>query len=206
MGWNADAEKWNFRLRFLKQFSVFKFENAAVFELCMPVHGPPWTPHIGVLYRPSTRTVQEVHWWRLWSFVDVWVCSPRFHPFCLKLASFNQIHLQDLSCFSWILGPPVNIYGQFTTSVFYKPTDAHSYLHFHSSHHHKTKASIPYAQSALMKTFSCNVAGCLSFSRTRGYPTSVIENYDEITKQQYIYSHHARDINILHTFANCSTV
>ena len=160
---------------------------------------PYWSP-LQAQYQNCTR-------WRLWSFVDVWVCSPRFHPFCLKLASFNQIHLQDLSCFIWILAPPVNIkYGQFTTSVFYKPTDAHSYLHFHSSHHHKTKASIPYAQSALTKTFSCNLAGCLCFSHARGYPTSVIENYDEITKQQYIYSQHARDINILHTFANCSTV
>ena len=72
----------------------------------MPIHGPPWTPHIGVFYRPSTRTVQEVYWWPLWSFINVWVCSPRFHPLCPKLPSFNQIHLQDLSCFSWILGHP----------------------------------------------------------------------------------------------------
>ena len=36
----------------------------------------------------------------------MWVCSPRFHPLCPKLPSFNQIHLQDLSCFSWILGHP----------------------------------------------------------------------------------------------------
>ena len=37
-------------------------------------------------------------------------------------------------------------YGQFATSVFYKPTDAHSYLHFVSFHHPNTKASIPYSQ------------------------------------------------------------
>ena len=43
----------------------------------------------------------------------------------------------------------VNIkHGQFTTSIFYKPTDAHSDLYFHSSHHpiSNTKASISYSQ------------------------------------------------------------
>ena len=143
----------------------------------MPIHGPPWTPHIGVFYRPNTRTVQEVHWWQLWSFIDVWVCSPRFHPFCPKLPPFNQIHLQHLSCFSWILGHLINIkYGQFTTSVLYKAADAHSYLYFHSSHHPNTKASIPYSQLLRLwrlcqkKTFSCNLAGCLSFSQPMVIP------------------------------------
>ena len=36
--------------------------------------------------------------------------------------------------------------SKFNTSVFYKPTDAHSYLHFHSFHHLNTKASISYSQ------------------------------------------------------------
>ena len=34
----------------------------------------------------------------------------------------------------------------FATSVFYKPTDAHSYLYFDSSHDPNTKASTPYSQ------------------------------------------------------------
>ena len=41
----------------------------------------------------------------------------------------------------------VNIkHGQFTTSVFYKLTDAYSYLYFHPSHYPITKVSIPYPQ------------------------------------------------------------
>ena len=37
-------------------------------------------------------------------------------------------------------------HGQFATSVFYKRTDAHSYLYFDSSRHPNTKASIPCSQ------------------------------------------------------------
>ena len=36
-------------------------------------------------------------------------------------------------------------HGRFTTSVFCKPSDAHSYLYFHISHHPNTKASIPFS-------------------------------------------------------------
>ena len=36
--------------------------------------------------------------------------------------------------------------GLFSTSVLYKPTSAHSYLDYHSSHPPNTKSSIPYSQ------------------------------------------------------------
>ena len=55
--------------------------------------------------------------------------------------------------------------SKFNTSVFYKPTDAHSYLHFHSSHQiaqkqaFHTLSSSDYEEFALTtKIFSCNVA------------------------------------------------
>ena len=45
------------------------------------------------------------------------------------------------------LDSPVAIkHGQFATSVFYKPSDAHPYLYLDFSHHPNTKASIPYSQ------------------------------------------------------------
>ena len=37
-------------------------------------------------------------------------------------------------------------HGKFNTSVFYKLTNTHSYLHFYSFHYLNTKVSIPYSQ------------------------------------------------------------
>ena len=123
-----------------------------------------------------------------------------FHPSIKFTYKISPVSVGFLDLLSTFMASSLHL---FSTNLLMPTPTCMSLSHHPNSN---TKASIPYAQSALMKTFSCNVAGCLSFSRTRGYPTSVIENYDEITKQQYIYSHHARDINILHTFANCSTV
>ena len=156
-----------------------------------PIHGPPWTPHIGILYRPSTRTVQEARWWRLWSFVDVWVCSldfihfvQNFHPSIKFTYKISPVSVE----FWYIL---VNIKcGQFTISVFYKPTDAHSCPYFHSSHHPNTKASIPYSQFLRLwrlcsdkEDFLLQVSRMSEFFSAQGYPTSVTENALRCAKQ-----------------------
>ena len=72
-------------------------------------------------------------------------CVQNFHPsikFAYKISPVSVEFLDIL----------VNIkHGQFT-SVFYKPTDAHSCLYFHSSHHPNTKASIPHSVPPPVKT------------------------------------------------------
>ena len=87
----------------------------------------------------------------------------------------------------------VNIkHGQFTTSIFYKPTDAPSYLYFHSSHHpiSNTKASIPYSQFLHLRRLCSDKEDFLlqrnrmsDFFTACGYPTSVIENALRRAKQ-----------------------
>ena len=65
--------------------------------------------------------------------------------------------------------------SKFNTSVFYKPTDAHSYLHFHSFHHLNTKASIPYPQFLRLRRLRSDdgdfLLQCCKFFSALGYPT-----------------------------------
>ena len=82
-----------------------------------------------------------------------------FHPSVKFTYNISPVSVEFLDI-------KVNIkHGKFNTSVFYKPTDAHSYLHFHSSHQiaqkqaFHTLSSSDYEEFALTtKIFSCNVA------------------------------------------------
>ena len=72
--------------------------------------------------------------------------------------------------------------SRLTTSVFYKPTDSHSYLLFSSSHPNHTKRSIPFSQFLRLRricsededfqTKSCEMR---NFFVQRGYPTSLLD-------------------------------
>jgi hypothetical protein len=64
--------------------------------------------------------------------------------------------------------------------VHYKPTDAHAYLHFPSSHPPSTKCSIPFSQLLRLRRicsseadFASQARNMLSFFRNRGYPDEV---------------------------------
>jgi hypothetical protein len=78
----------------------------------------------------------------------------------------------------------VSINGnKLVTSVFYKPTDSHSYLLFSSSHPNHTKRSIPSSQFLRLRRICSEdeefQAKCLELSHVfvqRGYPTSLLDS------------------------------
>ena len=75
-----------------------------------------------------------------------------FHPSVKFTYNFSPVSVEFLDI-------QVNIKdSKFNTTVFYKPTDAHSYLNFLSSYHLNTKASIPFSQFLRLRGLSCNVA------------------------------------------------
>ena len=68
-----------------------------------------------------------------------------------------------------------------TTSIYYKPTDAHSYLRYDSSHPPSTKKAIPYSQLLRLRRICPNntdyhhrIDACLDFFRARGYPDTIL--------------------------------
>ena len=68
------------------------------------------------------------------------------------------------------------------TSVHYKPTDSHSYLHYESSHPKKCKDAIPYSQFLRLRRICSDVADfdkrsqeMKGFFHQRGYPASVTD-------------------------------
>ena len=89
----------------------------------------------------------------------------RYIDDCLIISSLSQPELLDLVSFANTLHPTITLThelssvevsfldiriklfdGVLSTSVFYKPTDSHSYLHYSSCHSPSTKNSIPYSQ------------------------------------------------------------
>ena len=77
----------------------------------------------------------------------------------------------------------VSINGnKLSTSVFYKPTDSHSYLLFSSSHPNHTKRSIPFSQFLRLRRifnedegFQAKSLELRHFFAQRGYPTSLLD-------------------------------
>ena len=72
--------------------------------------------------------------------------------------------------------------SRLTTSVFYKPTDSHSYLLFSSSHPNHTKRSIPFSQFLRLRRicsededFQTKSLEMRNFFVQRGYPTSLLD-------------------------------
>ena len=102
------------------------------------------------------------------------------------LFAIGLVISNSISTHHWDIGFKilVNIkHGQFTTSIFYKLTNAHSYLYVHPSHHPITKASIPYSQYLCLRRlcseeedFLLQCSRMSEFFSAHGYPTSVIEN------------------------------
>ena len=73
-----------------------------------------------------------------------------------------------------------------STSVYYKPTDAHSYLLQSSSHPNHVKNSIPFSQFLRLRRlcsdeldFSNKSEVMLQFLKNRGYPDSVVKTAQE---------------------------
>jgi hypothetical protein len=73
--------------------------------------------------------------------------------------------------------------GVFTTSIYRKPTDNPSYLHFSSEHPRHMKVSIPYSQSLRCRRICSDTAEAereiellLNRFRFRGYPTALLND------------------------------
>ena len=69
------------------------------------------------------------------------------------------------------------------TTIYYKPTDSHSYLRYDSFHPEKCLNSIPYSQFLRLRRicskdedFLSEVEKMSSYFKKRGYPTHVLEN------------------------------
>lgn len=69
-----------------------------------------------------------------------------------------------------------------STSVHYKPTSTHAFLHFESSHHPKTKESIPFSQLLRLRRlcsdeddFRSKCEEMIVFFKDRGYPNHVLD-------------------------------
>ena len=74
------------------------------------------------------------------------------------------------------------VHGKLMTSLFFKPTDQHQYLHYWSSHPEHTKQSIIYSQTlrlkrlcSLEKDFKEKLSEMKSWFLKRGYPELIIE-------------------------------
>ena len=79
--------------------------------------------------------------------------------------------------------------GRISTSIFYKPTDAHSYLDYNSSHSLSTRNSIPFSQFLRLRRlcmddedFASQCSLMVEFFRRRNYPASVLQHSLERAK------------------------
>ena len=107
------------------------------------------------------------------AFIDY---ADHLHPalhFTSKISS-DTVTFLDIS---------VRINGNcLTTSVHYKPTDSHSYLHYQSSHPKKCKDAIPYSQFLRLRricsedtVFQHRSKEMKEFFNRRGYPAPVTD-------------------------------
>lgn len=97
-----------------------------------------------------------------------------FHP-SIQLTHTVGKQVEFLDCSLTLLGNSIN------TSIHYKPTDAHTYLNFESSHPPKCKQSIPYSQLLRLRKICSDDADyglksqeMSSFFLARGYPQNVV--------------------------------
>ena len=99
-----------------------------------------------------------------------------FHPALKFTWEISEISVLFLDILISING------SRLTTSVFYKPTDSHSYLLFSSSHPNHTKRSIPFSQFLRLRRicsededFQTKSLEMRNFFVQRGYPTSLLD-------------------------------
>ena len=94
-----------------------------------------------------------------------------FHPALQFTWEISETSLSFLDILVSING------NRLTTSVFYKPTDSHSYL-LYSSHLNHTKQSIPFSHFLRLRrlcSFQSKSLEIREFFVQRGYPTSLLD-------------------------------
>ena len=99
-----------------------------------------------------------------------------FHPAVQFTWGISETSVSFLDILVFING------NRFTTSVFYKPADSHSYLLYSSSHPNHTKQSIPFFQFLRLcrlcseeEDFQSKSLEMREFFVQRGYPTSLLD-------------------------------
>ena len=99
-----------------------------------------------------------------------------FHPALQFTWEISETSVSFLDILVSITG------NKLLTSVFYKPTDSHSYLLFSSSHPNHTKRSIPFSQFLRLRRicsededFQAKSLEMRHFFVQRGYPTSLLD-------------------------------
>ena len=108
------------------------------------------------------------------------LCSSS-HPSQVKNSiSFTQIHrLRRLCSDDYIDIKSLTEGNGLCTSVYYKPTDLHSYLLYSYSHSSHGKNSIPFSQFLRLRSddsdFSEKSEAMCQFFDKRGYPVSVVQ-------------------------------
>jgi hypothetical protein len=125
----------------------------------------------------------------------------RFIDDCLGATTLSEPELRDYISFVNDFHPSINYthsissssvvfldidisltHGSFSTSIHYKPTDAHSYLHFHSSHPPSTTTSIPFSELLRLRRlcsdptdFAEKSLEMCHFFTDRHYPPNVVQ-------------------------------
>ena len=99
-----------------------------------------------------------------------------FHPALQFTWEISETSVSFLDILVSIIG------NRLTTSVFYKPTDSHSYLLYSSSHPNHTKQSIPFSQFLRLRRlcsededFQSKSLEMREFFVQCGYPTSLLD-------------------------------
>ena len=103
-----------------------------------------------------------------------------FNSFHEAVELTSEISEESLDCLDVILTVEEN--GCISTSIFYKPTDSHSYVDYSSNHPSNCLDSIPYSQFLRLRRicsddsdFKVQCDTLSGFFRDRGYPQSVID-------------------------------
>ena len=100
-----------------------------------------------------------------------------FHPAVGITSEISETSMDTLD-----LIVSVNEDGTLSSSIYYKPTDAHSYVHYSSNHPRSCLNSIPYSQFLRLRRIcssetdffnQCEIMS--TFFRKRGYPEAVIQ-------------------------------
>ena len=113
-----------------------------------------------------------------------------FHHAVELVSEVSEVSLDTLDVIA-----SVNVDGTLSTTIYYKPTDSHSYVHYDSNHPRPCLDSIPYSQFLRLRRicsdnddFRSQCEKMSNFFRARSYPEQVLqralERVNTVTREQ----------------------
>lgn len=116
----------------------------------------------------------------------------KIHPDLQFTLEFDSQKLPFLDTLVYVDGE-----GNLQTTVFYKPSNTHQYLHFHSSHHPNLKRSLPFSQGIRIKRIVSDpmnleesLEEMFKFFRLRGYTHKILneakKRLNELTREDLL--------------------